>query len=50
LSWWNTVNDPNTQTAAETLEGLVRQILEATNKPAVQLMFMMNEEGGNAQE
>jgi lysophospholipase L1-like esterase len=44
------VNDPNTQAAAETLEGLVRQVLHETNKPAVLLLFTMNQEGGNAQE
>ena len=44
------VNDPNTQFAAETLEGLVRQVLRETNQPAVLLLFMMNQDGGNAQE
>ena len=44
------VNDPNSQAAAETLEGLVRQILSETNQPAVLLLFTMNHDGGNAQE
>ena len=44
------VNDPNTQAAAETLEGLVRQILREANQPAVLLLFTMNQDGGNAQE
>ena len=44
------VNDPNTQAAAETLEGLVRQILRETNQPAVLLLFTMNRDGANAQE
>jgi hypothetical protein len=34
------VNDPNTQASAETLEGLIRQILPQTNHPAVLLLFM----------
>jgi lysophospholipase L1-like esterase len=44
------VNDPNTEAAAEALEGLVRQILRATNQPAVLLLFTMHQDGGNAQE
>jgi len=44
------VNDPNTQAAAESLEGLVRQVLRETNQPAVLLLFTMNQEGANAQE
>ena len=44
------VNDPNTQAAAETLEGLVRQILREANQPAVLLLFTMHQDGGNAQE
>jgi lysophospholipase L1-like esterase len=44
------VNDPNTQAAAETLEGLLRQILGAPNQPAVLLLFTMHQDGGNAQE
>ncbi len=44
------VNDGNTQAAAETLEGLVRQSLGQPNQPAVMLLFMMHEGGGNAQE
>ncbi len=34
-------NDPNFSSAAETLEGLVRQILSQPNEPAVVLLFMM---------
>lgn len=44
------VNDPNTQASAETLEGLLRQILKAPNQPAVMMIFTMNRSGGNAQE
>ncbi len=44
------VNDPNLQDAAETLEGIVRQLLKAPNQPAVLLLFMMNQSGNNAQE
>jgi hypothetical protein len=32
------------------LEGLVRQVLKRTNQPALLLLFMMNQSGGNAQE
>lgn len=46
------VNDGNTQRSAETLEGVVRQILKQPNMPAVVLLFMMSNptRGGNAQE
>ena len=44
------VNDGNTQASAETLEGLLRQILKQPNHPAVVMLFMMNQRGGNAQE
>lgn len=44
------VNDGNTQAAAETLEGLIRQILTQPNQPAVVQLFMMHQGGGNAQE
>lgn len=44
------VNDGNVQAAAETLEGLVRQILNLKNRPAIVLLFMMHQGGGNAQE
>lgn len=44
------VNDGNTKDAAETLEGLIRQILKAPNQPAVVLLFTMNKAGNNAQE
>ncbi|MDD5140848.1 MAG: SGNH/GDSL hydrolase family protein [Verrucomicrobiales bacterium] len=38
------------QAAAETLEGLIRQILSQTNQPAVVLLFMMRNDGTNIQE
>lgn len=44
------VNDPNQQHFAETLEGLVRQILASPNQPAVMLLFTMHNNGSNAQE
>jgi hypothetical protein len=44
------VNDGNTRDAAETLEGLLRQVLKQPNQPAVLLLFMMNQHGNNAQE
>lgn len=44
------VNDPNEQRCAETLEGLLRQILSQPNSPAVVLLFTMNDKGNNAQE
>ena len=44
------VNDPNTEAAAETLEGLIRQVLRETNQPAVLLLFTMHQDGANAQE
>lgn len=44
------VNDPDNQAAAETLEGLVRQVLNEPNQPAVVLLCMMHRNGGNAQE
>jgi lysophospholipase L1-like esterase len=44
------VNDPNSKGSAETLEGLVRQILKQPNQPAVVLLFMMSQGGNNAQE
>ena len=44
------VNDGNTQAFAETLEGLVRQILKQPRQPAVVQLFMMHQGGGNAQE
>jgi lysophospholipase L1-like esterase len=44
------VNDGNTEQAAETYEGLLRQILKRPNHPAVVMMFMMNNIGANAQE
>ena len=44
------VNDPNARSSAETLEGLIRQILKQPQQPAVVLLFMMHRNGGNAQE
>jgi len=44
------VNDPNAKESAETLEGLLRQILKQPNQPAVVLLFMMSQGGNNAQE
>ena len=44
------VNDPNDDDAAESLEGLVRQILASPKAPAVMLLYTMNSMGGNAQE
>lgn len=44
------VNDPNSELAAETLEGLVRQILSQPQQPAVMLLHTMHRDGGNAQE
>lgn len=44
------VNDPNTPAAAETLEGIVRQVLALPNRPAMMLLFTMNRAGGNSQE
>lgn len=44
------VNDSNSQDSAETLEGIVRQLLKQPNHPAASLLFMMNHRGGNAQE
>lgn len=43
------VNDGDAQEYAESLEGLVRQILRQPQEPAVVLLFMMNNAGGNAQ-
>lgn len=44
------VNDGNSRGSAETLEGLVRQVLKQGNRPAVVLLFMMHQNGANAQE
>jgi lysophospholipase L1-like esterase len=44
------VNDPDSDAAAETLEGLVRQILNNSESVAVLLLFTMNQSGGNAQK
>lgn len=44
------VNDGPAQPFAESLEGLVRQILVQPNQPATLLLFMVNERGANAQE
>jgi lysophospholipase L1-like esterase len=44
------VNDPDSDAAAETLEGLVRQILNDPKPTAVLLLFTMNQSGDNAQK
>jgi lysophospholipase L1-like esterase len=44
------VNDGNSRESAETLEGLVRQALGQPDRPALILMFMMLNNGQNAQE
>ena len=44
------VNDPNTKEYAEAYEGVVRQILNAAQKPALMLLFMTKNDGSNAQE
>lgn len=43
------VNDGATREHAETLEGLVRQILKAPSRPAVMMLFTMRQDGSNAQ-
>ena len=43
-------NDANIPNSAETLEGLVRQILPQPQAPAVMLLFMTKRTGGNTQE
>ncbi len=44
------VNDPNTSEYAESYEGVIRQILNAPQKPALMLLFMTKNDGSNAQE
>ena len=44
------VNDGNSEQAAKTLEGLIRQILKHPTQPAVMLLFMMTDVGVNAQD
>ncbi len=44
------VNDPQEPRCAETLEGVVRQILNSPRQPAVMLLFTMHQNGSNAQE
>jgi len=44
------VNDPPDQGAAESYEGLLRQILSERQRPAVMLVFTMNNAGANAQD
>ena len=43
------VNDPNDESATESLEGLVRQLLDSPHQPAVVLLYTMNSLGGNVQ-
>lgn len=44
------VNHPDSELAAETMAGLVRQILSQPQQPAVMLLHTMHRNGGNAQE
>jgi lysophospholipase L1-like esterase len=44
------VNDSPTKACAEAYEGLARQILNAPEKPALVLLFMMQKDGSNSQE
>jgi len=44
------VNDSPELLSAETIEGLVRQLLKAPNSPAVMMLFTMHRSGGNAQD
>jgi len=44
------VNDLNTKLYAETVEGIIRQILKSQKNPAVMILFTLNENGDNAQE
>jgi len=44
------VNDPNTKEYVESYEGVIRQILNAPQKPALMLLFMSKSDGTNAQE
>ncbi len=43
------VNDRDHQMVEETMEGLVRQILSSSKKPALVLLFMMDNNGGSTQ-
>ena len=44
------VNDVNEKKFAETVEGIIRQTLKSPKKPAVMILFTLNENGDNAQE
>jgi lysophospholipase L1-like esterase len=44
------VNDGDAQPSAETLEGLIRQVLKQPQQPAMVLLFMMHRPGSNAQQ
>jgi len=44
------VNDRDTKEYAESYEGVVRQILNSSQKPALFLLFMMKSDGTNAQD
>ncbi len=44
------VNDGPLEVCAQTLEGLVRQILAQPSQPAVLLVFMLHRHGGSAQD
>jgi len=43
------VNDPDTPLTAETLEGLLRQILASPSQPGMMLLFTMSRGGNNCQ-
>jgi len=44
------VNDANTEANAQTYEGLIRHALNSPKSPAVLLLFMLHQDGSNAQE
>ena len=44
------VNDTNSEANAQTYEGLIRHALNSPKSPAVLLLFMLHQDGSNAQE
>ncbi len=44
------VNDASDKLHAETIEGIIRQTLNSSSKPAVMMLFTVNQNGNNAQE
>jgi len=44
------VNDISDKLHAETIEGIIRQTLNSPGKPAVMMLFTVNQNGNNAQE